>query len=88
MKRRTFLIAVQTLIVRPFAAIAQQASKLPTVSVMAVVPVPALLEAWQAGLRERGWIEDQNIAVEYPTHKGMRHRFETSPRTSFNERSM
>jgi putative ABC transport system substrate-binding protein len=44
---------------------AQQIAKSNRIGVMAVVPTPSLLEAWRKGLRERGWVEGQNVVVEY-----------------------
>jgi putative tryptophan/tyrosine transport system substrate-binding protein len=54
---------------------AQQASRVYRVGVMAIAPTPHLLAAWQQGLRDHGWIEGQNIAVEYRYSQGNDTRF-------------
>ena len=45
---------------------AQQATKLPRIGVLAIARDSALenLEAFRQGLRERGWVEGQNMVVE------------------------
>src|SRR3954471_16228727 len=53
---------------RPLAARAQQAGKVPKVGMlMPVSPAAAAsnVEAFRQGLRERGYVEQQNIALEY-----------------------
>jgi putative ABC transport system substrate-binding protein len=42
---------------------------------MAVAPVPELIGAWREGLRGHGWIEGQNIVVEYRYSQGDDTRF-------------
>ena len=75
MDRRAFIIGGVAAVAVPFAAEAQQAGKVHRIGVMAVAPTPSLIEAWREGLREHGWIEGQNIAVEYRYSQGDDSRF-------------
>jgi putative ABC transport system substrate-binding protein len=71
MERRTFLALVSVgLLAAPLAAEAQQARKVPRIGFLSPSslsdPRTALfVEAFQQGLRELGWVEGQNIAIEY-----------------------
>ncbi len=82
MDRRRFVGGVALgFIVAPLAAHAQPAAKIPRVGLLAVPPLesPAFqpsLEAWRKGLRERGYVEGQNIVVEYRSAGG---KFEQIP---------
>jgi putative ABC transport system substrate-binding protein len=63
----------------PLAARAQQASKLPTIGFLgASTPFGAWSE-WTAAfvqrLRELGWVEGRNVAIEYRWAEGRRERF-------------
>ena len=49
----------------PFAAEAQQAGKVYRIGVLSPdVPPPGLLEGFQEGLRELGYVEGKNVAIE------------------------
>src|SRR5262249_21072544 len=67
LKRREFITLVGGVAVWPLAARAQQAGKLPTIGFLgadasAFSPWTA---AFVAHLRELGWIENRNVAIEY-----------------------
>jgi putative ABC transport system substrate-binding protein len=74
-RRRFLLTTLAGALAVPRAAEAQQASRVYRVGVMAIAPTPHLLAAWQQGLRNHGWIEGQNIAVEYRYSQGNDARF-------------
>ncbi len=76
MERRTFLAGTgAVLLSAPLAAEAQQAGKVPRIGFLANVRSPAT-EGFQQGLREFGYIEGQNIIVEWRFAEG---RFERLP---------
>ena len=68
MDRRTWMVGSLGLVVAPLAVEGQQAGKVPRIGVLGTAP-PSLISAWLAafreGLRERGYVEGQNIAIEY-----------------------
>src|SRR5262249_27509787 len=68
MKRREFISLLGGVTAWPFAARAQQPTKLPTIGFLGTTTLSALGE-WVAAfvqrLRELGWIEGRNIAIEY-----------------------
>jgi putative ABC transport system substrate-binding protein len=77
--RRTFLATVTGgLLLRTLDATAQQAGKLHRVGFLWDSPAvwPHALEAFRQGLRDLGWVEGQNIVVEYRWSEG---RFERLP---------
>jgi putative ABC transport system substrate-binding protein len=66
-QRRNFLIAAGAVFAAPIVARAQGTGKIPRVGFLfggASGPSPDV-DAFRRGLRERGYIEGQNIAVEY-----------------------
>jgi putative ABC transport system substrate-binding protein len=63
--RRRFLLTSLAGVLAPLAAEAQQARKVARVGVMALTPTPELVEAARQGLRDHGWIEGQNITIDY-----------------------
>ncbi len=70
MGRRTFLGTVGLrVLAAPFAAEGQQA-KAPRVGLLGLGSAESspLFEALRQGLRERGWVEGQNIAFDDRTH--------------------
>ena len=73
--RRGFVVGSVTLLAVPRAAGAQQAGRVYRVGVMAVAPTSHLVAAWQQGLRDHGWIEGQNIVVEYRYSLGREELF-------------
>ena len=72
MDRRLFLcVFTWGTLVAPIAVLAQQRpGKIPRVGVLAIAPVPQLVGAWQEGLRDLGYVEGQNIVVDYRYSKG------------------
>ena len=64
MHRRVFLVGVAASLAAPFAVRAQQVRKIPRVGVLANVRSPAL-EAFMGGLRDLGYVEGENIIVEW-----------------------
>ena len=77
MRRRTFLAMVPAgLLVAPLAARAQPAGKVPRVGfLLGFSPGPSReVDAFQRGLRELGYIEGQNIAIDYRYARGQVER--------------
>jgi putative ABC transport system substrate-binding protein len=72
--RRAFLAGAAALLAAPLAAEAQQAGKVYRVGILTnKASDPAEARLWQAfrsGLRERGWIEGQNILIEFRAAEG------------------
>jgi putative ABC transport system substrate-binding protein len=67
------------LLAAPLAAEAQQAGKVPRIGYLSAGSpsgVPHLLEAFRQGLRELGWVEGQNIVIDYRYAEG---RFDRLP---------
>src|SRR5437867_2683639 len=68
MDRRTFVGAVAgTLLTLPLAATAQQAEKVPRIGFLSPNSAESgqhTLAALRQGLRERGWVEGQNLLIE------------------------
>ena len=63
----------------PLAAHAQQAAKPPRIGCLregsaSDAAAAPLVEAFRQGLRERGWLEGQNVAIEYRLAEGRRDR--------------
>jgi putative ABC transport system substrate-binding protein len=66
MKRRAFIAALGGAAAVPFAASAQQPT--PTIGFVrsaTLADVPQFVTAFRAGLKEMGFVEGQNVAVEY-----------------------
>jgi putative ABC transport system substrate-binding protein len=74
MKRRQFLVALVGAAAMPLAARAQeQARKVPRIGFLGVTSPsdrPSLLDAFRQGLREFGWVEGQNIVIDYRFAEG------------------
>ena len=79
--RRAFLGTLAAgFLAAPLAAEAQQAGKVTRIDVLANAPpttveVSRNWEAFRQGLRERGWVEGQNIVIEYRWAEGRLERF-------------
>jgi putative ABC transport system substrate-binding protein len=66
MKRREFLSLLGLVVTVPLTAYAQQTAKMPRIGYLTLRASPtAEDEAFKQGLRDLGWMEGQNIAIEY-----------------------
>jgi putative tryptophan/tyrosine transport system substrate-binding protein len=78
MRRRGFIALVGSAAVWPLAARAQQPAKLPTIGFLGTA-TPSMWSHWVAAfvqrLREHGWIDGRNIAIEYRWAEGRTERF-------------
>jgi putative ABC transport system substrate-binding protein len=79
MRRRDFITLLGGAAVAwPLTARAQQAGKLPTIGFLGVA-TPAAWNQWVAALvrrlRELGWIEGRNVAIEYRWAEGREERY-------------
>src|SRR5215510_1006837 len=66
--RRTFLCLASSVLAAPATADAQQTGKVPRIGLLSLTPPsdrPSLLDAFRQRLRELGWIEGQNIVIDY-----------------------
>jgi putative tryptophan/tyrosine transport system substrate-binding protein len=76
--RRTFLAGTgAVLLAAPLAAEAQQAGKVARIGYLefgSAAPGTPLLEAFRQGLRERGWVEGQNLTIEVRYAEGKQDR--------------
>jgi len=74
MRRREFIALVGGAIVCPLGVRAQpQAGKVPRIGYLGVTSPsdrPPLLDTFRQGLRELGWIEGQNIVIDYRFAEG------------------
>src|ERR1700730_5628615 len=72
--RRAFIGAVAgSLLAAPLAAEAPQVGKVPRIGFLSVTSPsdrPPLLDAFRQGLRELGWVEGQNVVIEYRYAEG------------------
>jgi ABC-type uncharacterized transport system substrate-binding protein len=70
MDRRTFLAATgAVLLAVPVGATAQQAGKVPRIGFLGVFAGPNF-DAFRQALRELGWVEGQNIVIDYRSAEG------------------
>jgi putative ABC transport system substrate-binding protein len=78
-RRREFITLLGSAAAWPFAARAQQAGRLPTIGFLGAATASAWAP-WTAAfaqrLRELGWIEGRNLAIEYRWAEGRSERFE------------
>ena len=76
--RRVFIVGAVSGLAAPLTTGAQAAGKLPRVGFLWDSPAvwPHALEAFRRGLRDRGWVEGQNLVTEYRWAEG---RFERLP---------
>src|SRR5215467_12982317 len=65
LKRRTLFSLLGGAAAWPVAARAQQPAKVARIGYLAPARLPNLIEALQAGLRDFGYVEGQNLAIEY-----------------------
>ncbi len=79
MNRRTFLCGLMLgSLSGPLAAKAQPVGQMPRIGVLGTATsslMSAWLTAFREGLRERGYVEGQNIAIEYRWGEGKPERF-------------
>jgi ABC-type uncharacterized transport system substrate-binding protein len=78
MERRVFIGAIAGgLLAAPLAAEAQRAGKVPRIGVLlGVSPAPSHpIEGLRRGLRDLGYVDGQNIAIEYRWAEGRYNRF-------------
>ena len=79
--RRTFLAGTGAgLLAAPLAAEAQQPGSVARIGYLVTSPLEspearAALEAFRLGLRERGYVEGQNIVIQYRSADGKIERF-------------
>src|SRR6266496_1277362 len=78
-QRRDFLIAAGVLLAAPFVAEAQPTSKIYRIGYLAAgwgsgTAYLRPLEAFRQGLRELGWVEGQNVLIEYRFAEGRLER--------------
>jgi putative tryptophan/tyrosine transport system substrate-binding protein len=64
-KRRAFIAGLGSAAAWPLVARAQQAPKMARLGYLAPAPLPHLIEALRGGLRDLGYVEGQNLAIEY-----------------------
>jgi ABC-type uncharacterized transport system substrate-binding protein len=78
MKRRECLSLLGLVVTWPLVVYAQQPAKVPRLGYLALRPGPtADDDAFKQGLRELGWIEGQNIAIEHRWAAGQTDRLAT-----------
>jgi len=73
MDRRAFLAGAAGLVAAPLVAEAQQAGKVPRIGFLSLTSPsdrPPLLDAFLQSLRELGWVEGQNIVIDYRYAEG------------------
>src|SRR5262250_2984354 len=78
MRRRQFLTFLGSAAAWPLAAHAQQAGKLPIIGLLGSATLLAESErvaAFVQRLRQLGWIENRNVAIEYRWAEGRSERF-------------
>src|SRR5262245_58732510 len=76
MERRTFMATLAGgLLTAPRAAEAQQAGKRYRIGILAGVPTPPLQEAVVLGLSERGYVEGENLLLDWRWSMGRSERY-------------
>ena len=63
MRRREFIAAAAALLVSPQRSLAQSPRRIGVLSY--TLENVRNFEAWNSGLREKGWIEGKNLLIEY-----------------------
>jgi putative ABC transport system substrate-binding protein len=74
MTRREFITLIGGAAAWPVAARAQQAGKLPVVGLLNSASPSLLVAAFLQGLREAGYVENQNVLIEYRYARGAYER--------------
>jgi putative tryptophan/tyrosine transport system substrate-binding protein len=81
MDRRAFIVGGVAAVAAPLAAEAQQATRIRRIGVLltgwasGADQSPDLLRALREGLRDRGWIEDQNVVIDIRWGEGRLDKF-------------
>ena len=76
MDRRVFILTTASaLLAAPLTAETQQAGKVYRIGVLAGVPTPPVQDAFLQGLRERGYVEGKNLALDWRWSMGQPGRF-------------
>jgi len=89
--RREFIVALGGAAAWPLAARAQQAGKLPTIGFLGGSTAAAQSQwtsAFVQRLRELGWTEGRNVAIEYRWGEGRNERYAKSRPNSSGSRLM
>ena len=74
MNRRTFIVTTASFLAAPLAAEAQQAGGVHRMGFLTSGSATAswrAVDAFRQGLRERGWVEGQNIVIDYRSAEGV-----------------
>ena len=77
-RRRIVLALGAGALAAPLASFAQQQPRIPRIGILTPEPITArtdLFEAFRQGLRELGYVEGQNIAIEWRSAEGRLDRF-------------
>jgi putative tryptophan/tyrosine transport system substrate-binding protein len=77
MRRREFITLIGGAVAWPLAARAQQPTKLPRIGILWPNPSAAsghFVDAFREGLRELGYVEGQNISIEFRSAEGRMER--------------
>src|SRR5262245_6721690 len=74
MDRRTFLVIATGALATPLAVEAQAPAKVYRIGYLAPTSNPTFENAFRLGLREHGYVEGRNIAVEYRSAEGKSER--------------
>src|SRR6266567_1833173 len=73
MDRRAFIVGTAAVLATPLDAEAQAPAKVPRIGFLSARPPtdnPYFIESFRQGLRELGYVEGQNIAIEYRFAEG------------------
>ena len=82
MKRREFITLAGGALAWPLVARAQQAKRIARIGLFLVPPRNLEVEAFLAGLRDLGWVEGDNIHVEYRDAGGDNDRLPAPSRSA------
>ena len=77
-RRRFLLTSLASALAAPLAAEAQQAGRVPRIGVLAALTLEAnvpFTDAFREGLRELGYVEGRNVAIEWEYTDGRAERF-------------
>jgi putative ABC transport system substrate-binding protein len=71
--RRAFVVMGATSVATPFVARAQQGGKVPRIGVIRIAPLGegGFQDALRQGFRDRGYVEGQNIVIEWRSADGL-----------------